>query len=118
MRLVVLMIFASSCTTAADHVVSGTYLTNFDGVVVNERDGSTESVVEVTAHDEAGGMLDDGFFHSESVSGPFSVTVPDGSIDVRVLLKSQTTDGNDQHIEYQIDGPIEHDVDLGVVDLE
>ena len=119
MRLALLLILASSCTTSADHAVTGTYLTNYDGVVINDQNGSSgASVVEVIAHDQDGYMIDDGYFHSETVSAPFSVIVPDGSVDVRVLLKTQTTDGNDRHVEYQIDGPIQRDVDLGVVDLE
>jgi hypothetical protein len=115
MRLVLLLLLASSCTTSGDHAVTGTYLTNYDGVVV---DGAGASVVEVTARDQDGYTLDDGYFHSESVESTFSVIVPDGSINVDVFLNTQTTDGNDRHIEYQIDGPIEHDVDLGLVDLE
>ena len=119
MRLVLLLILASSCTTSADHAVAGTYLTNFDGVIVNVPGGSSGgSVVEVTARDQDGNMLDDGYFHSETVESTFTVIVPDGSINVDVVLKTQTTDGNDRHIEYQIDGPIENDVDLGLVDLE
>ena len=115
MRLVLLLILASSCTTSGDHAVTGTYLTNYDGVTV---DGAGASVVEVVARDQAGYVLDDGYFHSETVSSTFSVIVPDGSVDVDVFLTSQTTDGNDRHVEYQIDGPIVHDVDLGLVDLE
>ncbi|HEX7703992.1 MAG TPA: hypothetical protein VF403_24790 [Kofleriaceae bacterium] len=119
MRLALLLLLASSCTTSGDHAVTGTYLTNYDGVVVNVPNGSSgASVVEVTARDQDGYTLDDGYFHSESVSSTFSVIVPNGSINVDVFLKTQTTDGNDRHVEYQIDGPIENDVDLGLVDLE
>ncbi|MEO8841274.1 MAG: hypothetical protein ABI591_22680 [Kofleriaceae bacterium] len=115
MRLALLLILASSCTTSADHVVSGTYLTNYDGVTV---DGAGASVVVVTARDQYGSTLDEGYFHSETVSSTFSLLVPDGSVDVDVFLTTQTTDGNDRHIEYQIDGPIDNDVDLGLVDLQ
>ena len=96
-------------------MVTGTYDTNADqGVFV---DGYSEAVVEVVVSDEAGYPLDDAYFHSESIAGPFTFTVPDGSVNVRVRFESKDTDGQGRHVEYQIDGPVDHDVDMGFIEL-
>jgi hypothetical protein len=115
MRFALLLILASSCTTAGDHVASGTYDTNYDGVIVD--DGIGASVVEVKVDNQDGSPVQDLFFHSDSVDGSFTFTVPDGSVNVLVWFDSKTADGKDQHAEYEIDGPVENDVDMGYVEL-
>ena len=115
MRIALLLILASSCTTAADHVVSGTYETNYDGVLVDNDIGS--SVVEVHVDNQDGSPRQDLYFHSDTVAGAFAFTVPDGAANVLVWFDSKTSDGNDQRVEYEIDGPVERDVDMGYIEL-
>lgn len=118
MRFAIVAILAIAACTTNDHSISGTYSTNFDGPPVILSDGSEvgSSVVRVTVHD-ADGVLDDEYFHSDSVVGPFSTTVADALTDVYVNIVQETMDGEHDEVDYLIEGPIDSDVDLGMVVL-
>ncbi|HEY6038455.1 MAG TPA: hypothetical protein VIV58_29435 [Kofleriaceae bacterium] len=116
MRTVLFTILVAGCTTSTEHSIYGTYETNFDGVTIHNQYGEDPGgVVEVTASDPSGYVLDDAFFHSESIVGPFAVQVPDGSVSVHLVFKQFTAYDGDHTIEAIADGPITGDVDAGLI---
>jgi hypothetical protein len=113
MRTVLFTLLLAGCTTN-DHAIYGQYLTHCCGDGV-DLDGGGGTVVEVTASDSRGDLLDDGYFHDETVEGSWTVHVPDGAVSVVLDFKEYTSDGNDHYLEAVADGPVTDDVDAGLI---
>jgi len=115
MRTVLLSILLAGCTSS-EHSIYGIYETNYDSVAISDSGGySSAGVVEVTATDQWGEFLDDAFFRNESIEGPFTVQVPDGSVAVHLKFKQFTSDGANPTIYAIADGPVNGDIDAGLI---
>lgn len=108
MKLALLIVALTGCL-GSDHELFGTYETNYDSC------DSGRSCVEVTACDATGAILDHGRFSDPTVEGHFAVHVPDGATGVHLLWHQHTFDGRDHVVEGVLDGPVDEDLDLGLI---
>jgi hypothetical protein len=118
MRTVLLLaIILPACASSPDHTISGRYVTQrFDSPPVYV-DGQLTgaSVVEVTASDASGLILDMGTFHDPTQAGSWSVVVPDGADGVHLVFLERTSDNMDRGATYLVLDPVTDDLDVGTV---